>query len=257
MTLAVAANLGRLVKSDRRFVLLMTDSRFTYPSGAHRDDGAKLWKLASQVGAVFAGDVEIGEKSLALCQRMLSQAKPISFDAVTQNLQIAVKRFYQKKRRTYFIVGAVSPVGEARVFCVDHDLGPAVREVQYKQSKLIAIGDREAQRAFEEELDRIPSGPLNQLGTNDYAEWHLHAQPYITTFARAVGRGIATVGFPLQIMLVAEFGEQVLHLVALGDPDTVGSFRVSAGPGEVKSEYRQRERTKLQPRTRLKVQTYK
>ena len=50
----------------------MTDSRFTYASGSHTDDAAKMWKLAANIGAVFAGDVEIGEKSLDLVQRSIT-----------------------------------------------------------------------------------------------------------------------------------------------------------------------------------------
>lgn len=51
-------------------VILMSDSRWTFPSTAlssirHEDTGKKLFQIAANAGAVYTGDVESGEKSLA------------------------------------------------------------------------------------------------------------------------------------------------------------------------------------------------
>ena len=247
MTLAVAAKLERLVRSDRRFVLLMTDSRFTYQADHFDDNGAKIWKLASHVAAVFAGDVEIAEKTLALVQRSI--LPPITFEMIVDNLNIAVERFYRKDRPTYFVLGAVSPGGDARTYAIDHQLGPTPAE---EASKLIAIGHAEAQAAFWTELGRIPEAPLHQIGENPMAEFHLHALPYISTFVRALDGGGESVGFPMQLMLLSEFGEQTLHLNSIED-GVRWSNRLSASPGEVRSAYREPERRRLSPTMRLRI----
>jgi len=250
MTLAVAANLERLTRNDRRFVLLMTDSRFTYTRGSYRDDGAKVWKLASKVGAVFAGDVEIGEKSLSFAQRLILRAPAITFKVISERLQIAVERLYRKNRPTHFVVGAVSPNGEARIFIIDHEHGPHPHDFT---NKLVAIGDQKAQAAFMTELSRIPEGPLHQLGKDSLAEFHLHALPYVSTFARALVQGGETVGYPMQVMLITEFGEETLQLLGLENSVAKRFKKLTTGPGEVVSLFRQQERIRLPHRMRIRV----
>ena len=110
MTLAVAVKLESLIH-DYRFILLMTDSRFTFPDGSYKDDGAKLWPLADQVWAAFSGDdVGIGEYTLRYAQRLIKNARPISFSIIAEKLQVAVKRFYRQRCRMNFLVGAVGPM---------------------------------------------------------------------------------------------------------------------------------------------------
>ncbi len=253
MTLAVGANLERLVRRDRRFLLLMTDSRFTYASGSHRDDGAKMWKLAANIGAVFAGDVEIGEKSLALVQSSIGSVDRITFDVIVASFKDGVDRFYRRSRPTSFVLGAVSAAGEARMFFVDHKLGPVPRE---ETGKFLTIGHPDALAAFVTELGEIPEGPLHQLGADPLAEFHLHALPYVSTFARALVRGGETVGFPMQIMLVTEFGEETLHLTSMESADTPRFEKLSAGPGEVRSLCRDPERRQYSHRMRIRLQQF-
>lgn len=250
MTLAVAVKLERLVRNDRRFVLLMTDSRFTYLDGSpHKDDGAKTWKLADKVGAVFAGDVEIAEKTLSRVQRLLGSARPITFEGIFESFRVAFERLYRKRRPTYFLVGAVSPGGDARLFTVDHKIGPVPSE---ETKKLVTIGHPDAETAFWTELGRIPEGPLHQLGQDPLAEFHLHALPYVSTFARGLTSGGETVGFPMQVLLINEFGEESLHLNSL-EGDAPQFKRLSAAPGEVHSLYRQPERTWLSNRMQIRL----
>ena len=202
---------------------------------------------------MFAGDVEVGEKSLALVQRSIGRVDRITFDVIVASFKAGVERFYSKSRPTYFVLGAVSAAGEARMFFADYELGPVPREAK---GKLLAIGDPDAQAAFKAELGRIPEGPLHQLGQDPLAEFHLHALPYVSTFARALVRGGETVGFPMQIMLVTEFGEETLHLTSMESADTPRFEKLSAGPGEVSSLFHDPERRQYSHRMRIRLQQF-
>jgi hypothetical protein len=253
MTLAVAANLECLVSRERRFVLLMSDSRFSGHRW-HRDNGAKLWKLCANVGAAFSGDVEIGEKSLALVQRQLAGATLITFQAIRESLEVGVRRFYRKNRPTSFVVGAVSPGGEARLFLVDHAVGPAPQELR---DKFVQIGHPDAQAAFWNELEQIPHGlPFNSLdrfGPDPLWEFHLHASPYTFAFARALAGGGETVGLPMQVWIIAEYGEEHREIISLENSDTPGFVRLTTDPGEVRSLHRELRRKQFPLRHRLAI----
>jgi hypothetical protein len=247
MTLAVAANLSHLVDRERHFVLLMTDSRFVFTqTGRHRDNGAKIWKLSANVGAVFAGDVEIGEKSLALVQKLFLKRDSITFETVCEDVKVGVERFRKADRPTHFVVGAVSPSGEVRLFKVDHNDGPVPTEVT---ERFVSVGYPDAQTSFSSELTQIPHEPpldlFGQLGSDPLGEVHLQALPYVNTFSRALSHGGDTVGFPMQVVIITEYGEEALGVLGLVDSDSGGVVRVSAEPGEVRSMYREHERKQL------------
>jgi hypothetical protein len=246
MTVAAAVNLECLIRRDHRFVLLMSDSRFTYSDGSNADHGAKLWKLAPQVGAAFAGDVGIAENMLSAAQELLGDTHPISFDSIQASLEVSVGRFFDKQRPIALVVGAVSPHGESRVFKVEPDSGPVVHEVT---SKVALIGYPDAKSAFS--LKHCPRGPVHQIQQNRLAEFHMHAFPYVMMFKGAIAEGGETVGFPMQVMLVTEFGEQTLMLSAIDSSDAFQNL--SAGPGEVFSGFRDHERTKVRHRMRIGV----
>ena len=233
MTIAVAIKTERII-GNSPFVLLITDSRFTFPDGTYTDDGAKVFPLASQVWAVFSGDdAGVAERTLALVQRNLrEQAEPLSFPSISQKLQQAVKSFYTENCRLNILVGAVGPGGDARILRVDHGRGPEVFE---EPNQLAVIGHPTAQAAFLDEP--IPEGPQHSLPNspiNGPALFLRSAQPYISKLANGLRHGGVTVGFPLQIMLITQFGEIALQLLSIGE-GSPSLERISASPSEVRS----------------------
>ena len=62
-------------------VLLLSDSRYSLSTGqVHRDDGKKIWTLAKNVFAAFAGNVHVAQRALERVKRTLAQFSSGSLD---------------------------------------------------------------------------------------------------------------------------------------------------------------------------------
>ena len=229
----------------------MTDSRFSFPDGSYWDDGAKLFPLASQVWAAFSGDVVTGERTLGYAQRLIKSARPISFPIIAERLRKAANQFYQKSRHVDILVGAVAPGGDARILRVDHKLGPTPYE---ESSQWAMIGHPDAKAAFlAQPFAEGPLSPFPNTHVDRRTLFLLSAQPFVSRFANGLLRGGISVGLPIQVMLITQFGEISLQLSSISE----GSPRIerlSAGPRDVRSlTNRQSDRIRRTPRMRIRL----
>jgi hypothetical protein len=83
MTLAVGFKFERPKATGVSPVLLLSDSRYSYSLSTgevYRDDGMKIWTLAKNVFAAFAGDVLVAQRALERVKRRLAQSSSGSFD---------------------------------------------------------------------------------------------------------------------------------------------------------------------------------
>ena len=187
--------------------MLLSDSRFTLGS-THRDNGAKLWRLAAGVYAAFAGDVEIAEKSLALLQRKLREEGEVSFEAVSDLSGDSTRRFARGDRSAHYLVAAALPDGSARLWLLSPDDGLAARECTTQ-----VIGHPDERERFLENWVKIakhlqgPSGPM-QGEDGDLAA--LATRPF-AVFAQTVREGGETVGGLIQCRIVRRGDAVPLH----------------------------------------------
>jgi hypothetical protein len=83
MTLAVGFKFEHPKAAGVSPVLLLSDSRYSYSRSTgevYRDDGMKIWTLAKNVFAAFAGDVLVAQRALERVKRRLAQSSSGSFD---------------------------------------------------------------------------------------------------------------------------------------------------------------------------------
>ena len=236
MTLAAAYRFER-PSSGEHAVMLLSDSRFTLGS-THRDNGAKLWRLAAGVYAAFAGDVEIAEKSLALLQRKLREEGEVSFEAVSDLSGDSTRRFARGDRSAHYLVAAALPDGSARLWLLSPDDGLAARECTTQ-----VIGHPDERERFLENWVKIakhlqgPSGPM-QGEDGDLAA--LATRPF-AVFAQTVREGGETVGGLIQCRIVRRGDAVPLHSHVSNDKGATWE-REDAALSHMRSIYREPER---------------
>ena len=245
MTLSVAVKLSALIGEDES-ILFMTDSLLTKEGRVYRNNGAKIWKLAPKIGAVFAGNVRIGETTLTRAQELISELGPTDLESITNSLQRAVYESYQEKRKTDFILGAVSRHGEARLYASFHDEGPGFL-FEVRGEKPLAIGHPDAVAALGSE--EPASGPIYPPPGGHVDDTLVLPLIHLGRFQKALPNGGPTVGYPMQVLLISRRGEETLHQSTL-EEGSERFKRYTAKPGEVHSEYLDDRRQSQRPRAR-------
>ena len=81
MTLAVGFKFEHPKAAGVSPILLLSDSRYSLSTGeVHRDDGKKIWTLAKNVFAAFAGNVLVAQRALERVKTRLAQSSSGSLD---------------------------------------------------------------------------------------------------------------------------------------------------------------------------------
>jgi len=105
-------------------IVLASDSRWTYPDGQCEDYATKLFQLASDAGAVYAGVSALGELCLTgLRDRLRGQKAPCSsyFQRLAQHTfqevyEQATKGIPHNKRVLYMLLGICDASGQAELY---------------------------------------------------------------------------------------------------------------------------------------------
>ncbi len=210
MTLAVAFSLtyDLTTPTVERSVFIAADSRITYPKGPPADDGAKVIVL-DPVPAVlaFAGDVNLGERSLALAAKLVRQEPSPTLDRIGELTLAAFKKFYRPGASLWGLLGAVSRDGSSDLIW---KLAPRdSREMTaHPVSGSAMIGDEKAQAAYESSRQKhwTSLASINPGGAPPVAVGisYRHVIMFDMTVNEMNRRSTSTIGRPIQALLVTK-----------------------------------------------------
>jgi len=252
-------------------IVLASDSRWTLldydlPNGAgHEDVGTKLFQLGNDVGAVYAGVSEVGERCLSALRERLSRAnKPSSQNSVNLAQQTfrhvwedyltseASKQIRPEYRCLYILIGACSKAGIAELyrFSSEQDFKPQVSSAPY------AIGiEGQAERllgALEDEMRKRVDSELSLRSR------HLDALAALSNLGRVpstfikpsdvafiVGHYLNAViwsgeddriGGKIQCAIISRGGFSMFPMSYSTDPTNAGGWtKVTAQPSELQT----------------------
>jgi hypothetical protein len=99
-------------------ILLLSDSRYSRGGRPDRDDGKKVWQLATNVFAVIAGNVLTAQRALAIVKEMLDTSARGSFEDVNVILRSSFESQMRAgdTQQPHCILAAMSPDGSSRLF---------------------------------------------------------------------------------------------------------------------------------------------
>ena len=183
MTLAVAAlfpwgklgqwteSLSKLGMGVPQAVVLLADSRWTYMagSGGHEDIGAKLFSLGTNVGIVYAGHVQTGERCIAALQKRMRENRPEDLGksaSVAASVFSSTYKSSNCKEPLYFLIGASLPNKRAEVlrFSYANEFEPT------PQHGVVALGWPETIKKFKEAESKAADDAF--YSKNDYSLDH-------------------------------------------------------------------------------------
>ena len=205
-------------------VVLLSDSRWTFPNGSVKDAGQKLWPLAPHrnVGAVYAGDVHAAEDSLTLAAKRLEPLSSTEPNGVADVVQVALCETYSAHagRRSdlgplYVLVGMANRLGEGLLirFAYSTNFSPIF------VAGIDMIGWPTASEKLRNRLPDIDRDLMPRDGKSwplDIKVWALHLAAY--TFDEVIAPGTEpTVGGAIQIATLTPNGWEDLEIAHTSD----------------------------------------
>lgn len=154
-------------------ILLLSDSRYSsetkFGDMTYFDDGKKIYALAENIFAVFAGDALEAQNALAQVKKSLDSMLSGSFE----DLKIFFESSFESKKTKWnvqtphYLLGAISTKGDSKLFCAK----PDVNKKSYKISELsqdvkqsyAVIGCKYLGPKLQEKIDTFPRSGLFRL----------------------------------------------------------------------------------------------
>ena len=149
MTLAAGYKFEHVRAHGHSPILLISDSRYSKGERPYRDDGKKLWALAKNIYAVFAGDVLSAQCALTEVKQQLELSSSGGFEDLKNILKSSFDSVFNNRngQNPHCILGAIAANGNSvllyakpvegeyevsevihKVIGVVDELGPKLRE---------------------------------------------------------------------------------------------------------------------------------
>jgi len=119
-------------------ILLLSDSRYSKFGQSYRDDGKKVWPLAKNIYAAFAGDVLTAQRALTKVKEQLALSSSGSFE----DLRKILKSSFDSEivdgdpQQPHCILGAISTTGDSKLLYAR----PAGKRYEVSEQLEVIIG---------------------------------------------------------------------------------------------------------------------
>ena len=142
-------------------ILLLSDSRYSYSSGTppYRDDGKKVRALATNIYAVFAGNVLEAQRALAEVKECLSFSASGSFEDIRKILKSSFdsKITIWDSQTPHCLLGVISTEGNSKLLYARPDTTRYRYEVLERSQAVIGL--RQLEPKLQEKIDAFkPKG---------------------------------------------------------------------------------------------------
>lgn len=230
-------------------ILLLSDSRYSYRPGTRppRDDGKKVYTLARNIGAVFAGNVPDAERALDQVKECLALSSSGSFE----DLESTLKSSFDSTIATWddqtphCLLGAISTKGDSKLFYAR----PDGRSYRVSERTEAVIGSQQLGLKLKEKMDEPkPSGLYRlshfMLGPDDMFPSGYDPKDRATNDARQISSNISRafieivedlkqdeVHLPLQSVLLLPSGPEYSEIYDIASSRQIS--RKTARPKEV------------------------
>ena len=191
------------------------------------DQGTKLFRLADDAGAVYAGHVPAGEESLSRLAKWFQRGK-IRKQA-SRTASELVRRVYDQHKAVSplrVFVGVCNPAGPARLLYLDSDHDFDAKALS--GVKLLAdVGTEEAfYRGLDEVAEEVIRGPIDITPDKATLRLSIALQDFI--IAPAVDKA---VGGSIQCAIIDSSG---FHRMGLSKSNARSSTQISSKSGELR-----------------------
>lgn len=139
-------------------IFLLSDSRYSKGDGeVHRDDGQKIWTLAKNVFAAFAGEVHLAQRALESVRIRLARSPSGSFDDLKDIFTSAFDKTLRDSgpQQPHCIVAAMASDGSSKLFY----LRPTAVRYEVTERTDIVIGLRNLEPILRQKIAQPPMGP--------------------------------------------------------------------------------------------------
>jgi hypothetical protein len=158
MTLAVGFKFEHPKAAGVSPVLLLSDSRYSYSlwtGEVYRDDGKKIWALAKNVFAAFAGTVHVAQRALERVTTRLTQSSSGSFD----DLKSILKSSFDStmidgdRQPPHCILAVMASDGSSKLFYAR----PSTARYEVMERTQVVIGLKSLEPILQEKINQ-PGG---------------------------------------------------------------------------------------------------
>ena len=203
-------------------------------------------RLGDLSAGAFAGQVDVGEKALALTAKLVGKENQPTIQVIAEIAQTAFQKFYKPPMSLHGLVGAVSPTGEAGIWKLipaeySMDLEPVASQG--------LIGDPKAKGIYKEmeilhwtKLQRLKLGQPQSIQDVIAIDISGRVNAVFDYTIKEYNRidPTSTIGRPIQAVLINQNGGR--NYGARVSDDGMDSWsRVDPTPGQVRARHRGKE----------------